>query len=105
MSIDPIELGYIPVMIEERLGAHTPYTENMRVNRTPSAANKLMLGALIVESPYGGRKGLMSSQVIQIILGFDCAKVNLEIANKNISKSKGYLIRLFLLFDIMTTRV
>jgi hypothetical protein len=104
MSIDPIELGYIPVMIEERLGAHTPYTENMRVNRTPSAANKLMLGVLIVESPYGGRRGLMSSQVIQIILGFDCAKANVEIANKNISKKK-YLSRLFLLFDIMTTKV
>jgi hypothetical protein len=104
MSIDPIELGYMPVMIEERLGAHTPYTENMRVNRTPSAANKLILGVLIVESPYGGRKGLMSSQVIQIILGFDCANVNLEIVNKNMSKKK-YLSRLFLLFDIMATKV
>jgi hypothetical protein len=47
----PIVAGYIPVMIEERLGAHTPYVENARVNRVPSVARRSRFGVCAYESP------------------------------------------------------
>ena len=49
-----MELGYMPVEIAARLGAQTPEGEKKWVKRTPSAAKRLILGVVMVESPKEG---------------------------------------------------
>jgi hypothetical protein len=44
MCIDPMVVGYIAVMIAERLGAHTGAVAKAFVNRTPWLANLSRLG-------------------------------------------------------------
>jgi hypothetical protein len=41
---DPIVVGYIPVIIPLRLGAHTGACVNARVNRAPCDARRSRLG-------------------------------------------------------------
>jgi hypothetical protein len=47
----PIAVGYIPVMIEDREGAQTPYTLKALVYREPSVASLSRLGVLAYRSP------------------------------------------------------
>jgi hypothetical protein len=44
MWCDPIVVGYMPVMMPDRLGAQTPATVNAFVYRTPSAASVSSVG-------------------------------------------------------------
>ncbi len=69
MWCPPVLMGYIPVAIAWRLGAHTPATLKVFGKRTPRAANRLRLGVWMVESPKAAMSGLMSSQTIQRMFG------------------------------------
>ena len=44
MWCEPMLVGYIPVMMAERLGAQTGATENALVNRTPWLASLSRFG-------------------------------------------------------------
>src|SRR3972149_949893 len=57
------------MMIVERAGAQTPAVEKALVYRTPSAARRSRWGVTANRSPKQPRLGLMSSQVIQRMLG------------------------------------
>jgi hypothetical protein len=62
-------VGYIPIESAALLGAHTPDGLKQFGYRTPSAANLLNTGVVIVESPKGGITGLRSSVTSHNILG------------------------------------
>ena len=47
----PMEMAYIPVMIAERAGAHTPDVEKQRVHRHPWAAKRSTFGVRATGSP------------------------------------------------------
>ncbi len=59
----------MPVASENRLGAQTPETENVRVKRIPSRAKRDRVGVAKVESPNGAMLGLMSSATSHRIFG------------------------------------
>ena len=47
----PMVVGYMPVMMADRLGAQTPEIENARVNSAPSAAKRSSVGVFASLSP------------------------------------------------------
>ena len=59
---------YIPVIIENLLGAQTPTVEYALVYLTPSAASLSRFGVLTTSLPYDPNTGPMSSQLIHTTL-------------------------------------
>jgi hypothetical protein len=51
MCIDPIDVGNMPVIIDDRLGAHTGATEKAFVHRAPSDASRSIAGDRAYLSP------------------------------------------------------
>jgi hypothetical protein len=49
--MDPMVVGYIPVMMAERLGAQTGAAEKAVVNRAPSRASRSSVGVTAYASP------------------------------------------------------
>ncbi len=47
----PMEMAYIPVMIADRAGAHTPDVEKQFVHRHPWAAKRSTFGVRATGSP------------------------------------------------------
>tara|TARA_Y200000002_G_scaffold333058_1_gene299219 strand:+ start:368 stop:637 length:270 start_codon:yes stop_codon:yes gene_type:complete len=65
-----MDTGYIPVIKDDLEGLHTPTVVKVSVKIKLSDARISKLGVLAVESPYIDNVGLISSTVIQSILGF-----------------------------------
>ena len=51
MWCEPMDVGYMPVMIPERAGAQTGVTAKARVKRAPSAASRSRFGVTAYASP------------------------------------------------------
>src|SRR5262245_48227916 len=73
----PADGAYVPRMIDEREGAHTPIGAKAFRYRIPSAASRSMLGVTAYVSPKLAMLGLMSSTVSHKMFGRSAARATL----------------------------